>query len=174
MNNARLPALLYLVMLALGVLHWAQVYPQLPDRMASHFSADGTPNGWQTKQAFFTLMTVVVGLSAFVGFVVPRQIAKKPADKLNLPNKSYWLSPEHREEAFRFFRAQMAWFGCALLFILLYGTSQAIHANFPEGRFNARGMMYVMGGFFLFVIGWIIHFVRHFRAVPRPDLPMPK
>src|ERR1700758_1494825 len=47
MNNTRLPALLYLVMLAFGVLHWAQVYPQLPDRMASHFSANGTPNGWQ-------------------------------------------------------------------------------------------------------------------------------
>ena len=55
MNNVRLPALFFAFMLVLAVLQWVQVYPQLPDRVACHFAADGTPNGWQSKQDFFLI-----------------------------------------------------------------------------------------------------------------------
>jgi len=167
MNDPRLPKLVYFLMLALGLLQWARVYAQLPPVMAAHFAANGTANGFQPKEVFFILMLVIVGVSAFVAFVTPVILSSKPPERLNLPNKSYWLAPEQRQETFRFFRAQMAWFGCAILFVLLYGTSLAINANFNADRhFDSISMFYVMICFVLFALVWVISFVRHFNNIP--------
>jgi uncharacterized membrane protein len=169
MRDCRLQVLCYFLLLAMGVLHWINVYPQLPSVMASHFTANGTPNGWQSKSAFFVFSSIVIAMSAFVSFVVPRFIAKRSDDRINLPHKSYWLAPERREETMRFLSAQMNWFGCGLLFVSLYALSQAINANLPSvGHFDAAGMWYVLGGFLLFVFAWLGLFVRHFYNVP-PD-----
>jgi uncharacterized membrane protein len=174
MNDARLPTILYFFLLVLGVLQWAHVYPQLPDVMASHFTGQGTPNGWQPKPAFFVMMALVIGVTVVPAFLVPRRLPSMPPDKINLPHKSYWLAPERRQTTFGFFRAQMAWFGCALLFLLLYATSQAIDANLPSvGRFDWQGMWYVLGGFSVFCIGWLIHLLRHFHNVPESEISSP-
>lgn len=168
MSDSRLPAVLYLLMLTMGLLNWAHVYAQLPEMMASHFSAHGVANGWAPKSAFFGIMAFCIGMSAFVGFIVPRQISKTPAAKLNLPNKDYWLAPERQNDTWRFIRAQMVWFACALLFVFLFGTSQAINANLPSvGRFDSQAMLAVMLGFGLFGVLWIALFLRHFYTVPR-------
>ena len=167
MNDSRLPTLVYFLMLVLGLLQWAQVYPRLPAVMAAHFAADGTPNGYQSKLVFFTLMFVILGTSTFIAFLTPRILASKAPERFNVPNKSYWLSAEHREQTFCFFRTQMAWFGCAILFVLLYGTSLAINANLPEvHRFDSNTMLFVISGFILFTVVWGILFVRHFVKVP--------
>ena len=167
MNDSRIPTGVYLLMLLLGLLHWAHVYPQLPDVVASHFNASGAPSGWAPKSGFFVIMVVVVGVSALAGFLAPRLIQRKPASKINLPNKDYWLSPEHADETWSFLRAQMAWFGCAILFVMLYGTSLAINANLPSvGYFDSRGMIHVMLGFGAFCVLWLANLLRHFYNVP--------
>lgn len=171
MNDSRLPVLLYLLMLVLGVLQWVHVYPQLPETMASHFAANGTPNGWQSKQAFFLVTAVIIALTAIPSFVVPRLLGSLPASMINLPHKTYWLAPEHRKETLRFFRSLMACFGCALLFLLLYAISQAINANLPGIRhFDSQGMWYVLGGFMLFTLVWTIYLLRYFYNVPPSHL----
>jgi uncharacterized membrane protein len=167
MNGSRLATLLYFLMLVLGLLQWVQAYPQLPTTMASHFAADGTPNGWQPKQAFFLMTSMVIALTAIPTFLAGRKISKRSPERIHLPNKAYWLSPEHQEDAWRFLNTQMAWFGCGLLFVLLYGISQAINFNLPNVRhFDARGVLYVIGGFLLFIILWLAHFLRHFYNLP--------
>lgn len=167
MNDSRLPALLYFLMLVFAALQWVHVYPQLPGTMASHFTGNGTPNGWQSKQAFFLMTTIIMAVTAIPTFLVPRKISKRSPDRINLPNKAYWLAPEHREETWRFIRVYMAWFGCGLLFVLLYGVSQAINFNLPNIRhFDSQGMWHVLGGFLLFALVWTVHFLRHFYNVP--------
>lgn len=175
MNSSRLPTLLYLLLLVLGLLQWIQAYPQLPAIMASHFAANGTPNGWQPKEAFFLLSSIIIAVTAIPTFLVARKICKRSPDRINLPNKAYWLAPEHQEETWRFIGAFMAWFGCGLLFVLLYAISQAINFNLPNVRhFDTQGMLYVLGGFLLFVFWGLAYFVRHFYNVPPsygPSLP---
>jgi len=167
MSDPRLPKLVYFLLLALGLLQWARSYSRLPPVMAAHFAANGAPNGFQPKELFFVLMLFIVGVSAFVAFVTPILLSSKPPDRINLPNKSYWLAPEHRQETFRFFRTQMAWFGCAILFILLYGTSLAINANLnTDHRFDSISMFYVMVVFGIFTLVWVIQFVLHFNKIP--------
>lgn len=170
MNGTRLPKIVYFLMLAMGVLQWMHAYPQLPERMASHFDAYGRPNGWQPKETFFLVMGVVIFMTGAIGFLIPRAIAAAPAGLINLPRKDYWLAPERREETLSFLRAHMEWLACGLLFVLLYATSQAINANLPEhGSFGAQGMLYVLLVFVLLVMGATVHLLRHFYRVPRAD-----
>jgi uncharacterized membrane protein len=174
MSDSRFPTLLYLLMLILGLLQWVHVYSQLPEIMGSHFNARGTPNGWQPKELFFVFTAVVIAMTAIPSFLVPRKIASLSQEKINLPNKSFWLAPEHREETWRFLKAQMAWFGCGLLFVLLYAISQAINFNLPTVRhFDTQGMCYVLGGFIVFAAAWMVHFLRHFYNPPpsHPSVP---
>jgi uncharacterized membrane protein len=167
MNSRRLPALVYFLLLLLGLLQWVNAYPQLPEVMASHFAADGTPNGWQPKQTFFLFTAIIIAITSFPTFFLTHRISKRPPEKLNLPHKEYWLSPEHREETWRFIGTFMAWFGCALLFVLLYAISQAINFNLPSiHRFDTQGTWYVLAGFILSVTLGLIYFVRHFYDVP--------
>jgi uncharacterized membrane protein len=166
MSDARLPRIIYVVLLAIGVLDWVRRYPLLPERMASHFGPHGEVNNWQSKEAFFTTMTAVVGVSFVAGFVVPMLLAITPASMINLPNKEYWLAPERRVQTMRYVSMKMAWFGCGLLFLLLFVTSEAINANLPShGQFNSQAMWVVLFGFLVFTAMWTVSLLRHFSRV---------
>jgi uncharacterized membrane protein len=138
-DDPRLPRFLYAFLFLACLLMMAYYYPQMPRRMASHFAADGRVNGWQSREAFFALMLLVTSTSALVGFVAPRQIAAKSNNRINLPHRNYWLSPERRPETMCYISTTMAWFGCGILFVLICGTFLAIQANLgPDHRFNCR------------------------------------
>jgi len=170
MNDTRLPKIVYLLMLFMGLLEWMQVYPQLPDRMASHFDFYGRPDGWQPKEAFFLVMAVVIGVTGLIGFLLPALIAAAPAGFINVPRKDYWLAPERREETLRFLRTHLEWSACGVLFVLLYAASQAINANLPDhAPFGAQGLLYALAGFFLLTIAGTVRLMRHFYRVPRQD-----
>ena len=167
LNNSRLPALCFFIMLGVSTWSWARLYPWLPDRMASHFSGSGVPNGWQPKQDFFVFAGIMVAVCAVLSFLLPRVAAVIPPALINLPNKSYWLASERREETWRVLASYMAWFGCALLFVLLYAISQAIRFNLPGHEpFNSRGMVAVLAGFCLFVVLLSVRMLRQFFSVP--------
>jgi len=167
MDDARVPKIIYCLMLTVGVISWVRSYLLLPERMASHFRYDGMPNGWMPKDAFFLVMSLMLGLTIIVAFLVPRLIAALPDNQINLPNKAYWLAPARRRETFQFFATQMAWFGCAILLVLIVGTSLAIKANLaPDGRFDNGTMIKVMAAFLFLIVLWTIHFLRHFYCLP--------
>jgi uncharacterized membrane protein len=166
-DDPRLPRLLYSVLFMAGLVMMVYYYPQMPERMASHFAADGRVNGWQSREAFFALMLLVTSTSALVCFVAPWQIAAKAHHRINLPHRDYWLAPERRAETMRFISATMAWFGCGILFVLIGGTLLAMQANLgPDHRFNSQAMTVVLAGFLAGLLGLIIKMVRHFQKVP--------
>jgi len=167
MDDPRFPKTVYFLLLLAGLLQGVRFYPLLPERMASHFGYDGTPNGWQPKDEFFLLMLLAVGLTFGVSFLVPRLIAALPDNRINLPHKAYWLAPARREETFRFIAAQMAWFGCAILFIILFGAFLAMRANLsPDRHFDNDTMIKLMAAFLFVTVLWIVHFLRHFYRLP--------
>lgn len=171
MSNSRIPVLFFLFLLLLGVLQWVNVYPQLPSRVACHFAADGTPNGWQPKQDFFLIPGLAIALCIFVSFVLPRILALLPPSMINLPNKSYWLAEERLAETVKVMNVHLAWFGCGFLFVILYAMSQAIHSNLPtHGQFDANGMLFVIAGFLLYAFFVFAHMLRYFLRVPPSNL----
>ena len=175
MSDVRLSKIVYFLMLLMGILEWMHVYPQLPDRMASHFDLYGRPDGAQPKETFFLAMAAAIVMTGAIGFLLPVAIAAAPAELINLPRKDYWLGPERREETFRFLRTRLEWFACGVLFVLLYATSQAINANLPDnGPFMVQGMLYVLVGFVLVTAGGTVQLLRHFSGAPPKDRPAAK
>ena len=121
------------------------------------------PNGWMPKSAFFVVYAAVIGVAAMMGYLVPRSIRKKPSDRINLPNKEYWLAPERRAETLAFFERYFAWYSCVLLLILVLAMGLAIQANFTSPPRMATGpILSVIAGFVAFNVAWVVWMMRHF------------
>jgi len=161
---------LVFVLLALyAAIHFSYRYPQLPDVVASHFDVHGVANGWQTKSAFFRIFLTVSVLAAVIGFGIPRIIAAVPPQLVNLPNKRYWLAPEHLAETQEFLSRYFAWFGCAVFLIMILTFDYALQSNLhPEDRPDASRLWYTLAGFLVFTIVWTIRMLRKFLHPPMP------
>ena len=140
----------------LAVLYGALVvqvivsYPRLPERVATHFGFNGTPNGWMSRaaDAAFTL-----GTSA-----------------INIPNRAYWLAPERRRETDDKVFTLGLWIAClsvALflgLHVLIVRANRAVPVGLP-----AEAGIGLMSAFLTGIGGLIGYsFTRSWRA-PRED-----
>jgi len=163
MGGTRPPWMIFGAIAACAAVQAVLAFPQLPARMASHFGASGMPTGWMPKQSFFVVYAGVIGVAALVGYLVPRSIAKKPLERINLPNKEYWLAPERRAETLAFFERYFAWYSCVLLLILVLAMGLAIQANFTSPPRMATGpIVSVIAGFVVFNVAWVVWMIRHF------------
>jgi len=164
MQNSGLPKLIYALLAAVGLIYFSLLYPQLPNVMASHFNASGAATASMPKSGFFLLFLFVAVFASIPVFLVPRQMAALPQDRINLPNKAYWLAPERRDETMQYLGMQMGWFGCALLALLLCGFYFAISANLkPDHQFDSTSFLAGLGAFTAFIIVWLVRLMGHFR-----------
>jgi uncharacterized membrane protein len=171
MQDARLPKLIFAVLALGAAIYFSTYYSQLPDVVASHFNGRGVPNGWQTKPAFFGLFAAVSVLITIIGFGIPRIIASVPPQLINLPNKRYWLAPEHLAETMNFLKAYFAWFGCAVFLIMILTFDYAIQSNLhPDQRPDVSRLWYILAGFLAFVVVWIIRMFTRFGRVPQQNV----
>jgi hypothetical protein len=171
MQDARLPKLIFAVLAVGAAIYFSSYYSQLPDVVSSHFNARGLANGWQTKPAFFGLFAAVSVLIAMIGFGIPRIIASVPPQLINLPNKQYWLAPEHVAETMTFLKAYFAWFGCAVFLIMILTFDYAIQSNLhPDHRPDVSRMWYILAGFLAFLVVWIIRMFTRFGRLPQQNV----
>jgi uncharacterized membrane protein len=160
--------LAYAALLGTALLQSIYFYPQLPERLSSHYNAQGVANGWSTKGTFFMLYALLIGLMLAIFTLIPRLIRKLPSALINLPNKDYWLAPERRDQTLEAFASQMRWFGVAVIAILVFSFQLALSANLPgSAGFPTTLAMLVFGAFFLFTFAWMIRMLLAWR-MPRP------
>jgi serine/threonine-protein kinase len=119
----------FAALLVLAVALMVSYYPQLPERMASHFDGAGRTNGWSTKAFFFGVQIVILLLVTTCFAILPQRIQKLPPEKINLPNKDYWLAPERRAITMTSVVSAITWFGCAVLVFLIGVTWLVIRVN---------------------------------------------
>jgi len=167
MQDARLPKVVFAVLAVGAAIYFSTYYAQMPDVVASHFNGRGVPNGWQTKPSFFGLLAAVSVLIAIIGFGIPRIIASVPPQLINLPNKQYWLAPEHLAETMAFLNAYFAWFGCAVFLIMILTFDYAIQSNLhPDHRPDVSRMWYILAGFLVFMAVWLARMFARFSRPP--------
>lgn len=165
--DSRLPKLIFVLLVLYAVVHFSYYYPQLPGVVASHFNARGVANGWQTKSAFFGVFVGVSVLAVVIGFAIPRMIAVFPVQMINLPNKRYWLAPEHRAETMEFFNGYFAWFACGIYLVMILTFDYAVQQNLhPENPPDPARMWYALAGFLLFTTVWTIRMLAKFLRPP--------
>lgn len=143
MLRHRLSTVALLALLAVLVGDLVLDYPKLPARVASHFDWAGAPNGWMSRQQFLivTAVLIVVFVSLFVGVA---RIARLPDEKLNLPNKDYWLAPERRGKTMHLLCEWMRWFLVLTLSVLVLAIVAAVHANLSPVPHFERGVVVAM------------------------------
>ena len=154
--------------LLLAVVTQALVYyPQLPERMASHFGGAGQPNGWSSKASFFGLQTFVVVVAVACFACLPAWIQRLPARLINLPNKEYWLAPERRVQTMASVGAALTWFGCVVLAFILALTWLVIRFNLGRDPvLPGAGVGVLLGGFVVCVVLLIVRFLYLGRRPP--------
>ncbi len=117
-----LKRVLTLLMCLLALALFVQVaywWPQLPERIASHFDLDNRVNGWMSRTEF---LAVTLGLDVFMAgmfLVLPLLLEKIPDALINLPHKDYWLAPPHRAESLAHMASGLLAIGCTTLLLLL-------------------------------------------------------
>lgn len=127
MSHAKLPLILILLLAVALIGEFAYRYHQLPAMMASHFNAQGVPDGWMPKEQF---AAVYVGLFLFMGLGTAGLIAGIwfiPVAMINLPRKQYWLAPEREQTTRRMLVQRSLWFLVAtwgFIVWLMHGTLQ--------------------------------------------------
>jgi uncharacterized membrane protein len=163
MSSKSIAKVLFFAIILAGIAECIHDFSLLPERMASHFSASGMPNGWMTKSQFLIIYAVMLLPAFAVEFWASQSIANKSGVKLRLPNKEYWLAPERRVGTFGYFDGFFAWYGCALLFVEVFAMSLAMRANFDTPpRLPAAPVVSVIAGFVLFNIAAVIAMYRRF------------
>jgi|SRR5579871_1823512 len=166
MSGVDLPRGLFFAIFVAAIAQAVYAFPQMPARMASHFSASGTPNGWMTREQFFVVYAITFLPALLVEFWVARRIAGTSEARINLPNKEYWLAPERRAETLAYFQTFFAWYGCALLLLLVFVFELAMRANLsPALQLPLGPTLAAIGSFLIFNVAAIIAMWRRFSAI---------
>lgn len=166
MSQNGVPRALFLIILAAAIAQAIYAFPQMPERMASHFAASGIPNGWMTKVQFFLAYATTFLPALFVEFWVGRRISRTPETRINLPNKEYWLAPERCAGTFAYFESFFAWYGCALLGLLVFVFRLAMRANLTAApRLPTGPTLTAIAAFVIFNVAAIVAVLRRFSAI---------
>jgi uncharacterized membrane protein len=158
------------LLLILGALAAQCVYyfPLLPELVASHFGAGGRPNGWISRTGFLVFYLIMIAILASAMFLLPLLLRHLRTTAINIPNREYWLLPEHRGQAYEMLINEMAWFGNAILLFMVCVMQLVFEANTRSGQRPALDegrFLTLLSLFFAFVIFWIVRLYRRF-AVP--------
>ncbi len=139
-------------------------YPNLPEVMASHFDGAGAPNGWMSKPFFFllefVLLLIVIVNSAFLPFFM----GILPDRLINIPNRSFWLTPERRPDAFHKLRNHFEWLGTLLLGLFIAINQTVILANLRAENLSSAAFWIIMAAFVACLVFWAITLHKMFRV----------
>jgi uncharacterized membrane protein len=157
--------LVFIALLFLGAGFVLSTTTALPDRVASHFGAEGLANGYMTRAGYrWFMLFFTVGFPAFVVLTIgwlPRLIPQYT----NIPNRDYWLAPERRAQAFDFLTAHALWFGCLLVLFICSIHWRVVQANTQQPPQLANGPFFLSLGLFLAALAvWVVSLYRRFRT----------
>jgi uncharacterized membrane protein len=161
--DARLPKLLFVLMVVFAAVYFSSVYGKLPEVVATHFAASGRANGWQEKSGFLAGFVMLNVIPALLVFGVPAIVRALPPELVNVPNKQYWMSGERAGDTQAFLAGWFAWFGCAVYCMILYVFHYVMQFNLhPEARPSGDSLMWGIGTFGVFTVVWVLRIPFHF------------
>ncbi|HEX5175572.1 MAG TPA: DUF1648 domain-containing protein, partial [Chthoniobacteraceae bacterium] len=91
----------------------------LPSRVASHFNASGTPDGWMPRNTYLGWMSGVASVVSVVFVSIFFGIRFLPASMINVPRREYRLAPERSASSMAFLTRAGIWLACIDLWLLL-------------------------------------------------------
>jgi uncharacterized membrane protein len=162
MNQTKAALSIFIFLILLTLFQAAYYYPQMPEKVASSFNAQGEANGWMDKAGF---MIFQIGLTLFLCATflgVAFGMNYIPVSLVNLPNRDYWFAPERRKETLDFLKREMLWFSNATLVFMLAVFQLTYKANLEQESKLDNFFWLYMGLYLLYSIWWTVHFYRRF------------
>ncbi|HEY3762321.1 MAG TPA: DUF1648 domain-containing protein [Verrucomicrobiae bacterium] len=163
MKTARVPALVFALVLIGYVLFLCCTAPTLPPRMASHFDATGHANGWMNR-------TPAVILQGAVGLILPLIIAAAfycikfaSPQSIRLPRRDYWFAPQRRNETCAYLARQGFWLASFMVGLQAMVWDQLLESNRTKvPQLSSEQFLITLGIFGLTMIIWVIRLFGHF------------
>jgi uncharacterized membrane protein len=154
----------FILALIVGAVLIGATTDQLPSRLASHFDARGTANGWMSRSSYLLFM-LVFAVVIPTGVVAGMSLLPRLSDRaINLPDRDYWLAPARREETFRFLTAHACWLGSlmVILAVALHFMLIAVNAAQPP-RLSTPAFLALLAAFLTAMVFWMATLWRRFR-----------
>jgi uncharacterized membrane protein len=162
MTKERMPAIVWVIVCAAAIIQALYYYPQLPERIATHFGASGHADGWSTKQDF---ITVYLGILAFVialFTVLTYAVSTLPVSWINLPNKQYWFAAQQRQQTLAFLRRYPLWFASATVLLIIDMFHQTFLVNMGKAKSLPHPTL-SLAVYIGFTAYWVIGLFLRFR-----------
>ncbi len=141
----------------------AQQHGTLPARVATHFGANGQPDGWMSRASHTLGQVGITGGIAALFFILALALPRLPERFVNLPHRDYWLAPQRRAATFAWLGAMLFWLGALLQAFLGFVFRAVWRANTaaqPELRLNP---LWLQVSLFIIVVGLVITLLFRFR-----------
>jgi hypothetical protein len=171
-NSARVPAIL-LGTLYLGFLGYVFLSAgHLPERVATHFSLGGQPDGWMHRSTHlgFILAFGLVFPLLIVGLLYATRFL--PVSIINIPRRDYWLAADRRAGTYAYLFRHSLWFACLGVAFITGVHHLVVRANMqPVARLSTWALLVVAGSFLVGLVSWIVAMICHFRKAPEESIP---
>ena len=167
MKSPLIPGLALVLLYACFLGSWIWCGYLLPEHVASHFDANGKPNGWMSHSAHQTFM-LLFGLFFPLFIVLVCYLTRLlPPGLVNIPNRDYWLAPERGKETADYLFGHSLWLACLLVCFVMGLEYSIVQANRLTPARLSNSMLFGMLIPFLAGVGaWVVLLYRHFR-LPR-------
>jgi hypothetical protein len=153
-------------MLLFAAVFLSTTVSSLPALVASHFDGAGFPTAHMTH-AFYIKFAFAMGVGFPIAMVGLLTLIYSKANDMKLPNRDYWLAPEHIAQTRSLLVSHGVWFGCLMVAMVCYvhWLVLAAHREIPPHLSN-RGVSIGLLVFFAITGVWIIKLLRAFRTPP--------
>lgn len=165
MDRSKLPAAVLLASLALCLGQAAFYFRRLPYLAASHFNAQGLPDGYMDRSFLVGLYVAAELLTAGAFLSGAFFISRLPEAWINLPHKEHWLAPERRGETLDWFARSLLWFGTATMVLLFDVFGQMLSVNLGSAAELSHPTASIVA-YFAFSALWTAALWRRFGSRP--------
>ena len=143
-----------------------QFYPQLPEKVASHFGSNGQANGWSDKDSFLIVWGGILLVLNLLFGVIILFLDKMPIRWINVPNKEYWFAPERVESTVKMLGKTLVLLTAATDLFLILLFHLVLKANLlPRPVLGAEFWM-IFGIYFIGMIGVSLYTLTYFGRLP--------
>ena len=164
----RLSLLLLLALLLVSTFFTLNTVGDLPERVATHFNANGVADGWLNRDHYSLLILLfLLGLPSLLVWIMAG-LPRLTNGRGQIPNCEYWFAQERRNATVSFLLRHACWLG-SLTVAVVYGIHISIlRANamtpptLANDRFITMVVVYLCG-----LVWWTTTFLRHFQRVDK-------
>lgn len=137
----------FLPLVLVSLLQHGYYWTQLPDRVATHFGADGQPNDWMQKTSACVVLGACQIIVPLIVLGATTLANRLPSSMVNIPHREYWLHADRRAETLAWMNRMMTWIAILSLIFMMAISRLTFVANMRQGSLDLRWFLMLLGGY---------------------------